>query len=39
MIFGEICKIFIFIEKRKIKEKEKGLYGLGPAHHEAGPTI
>jgi hypothetical protein len=39
MIFDEICKIFIFIEKRKIKEKEKDLYGLCPAHNKADPTI
>jgi hypothetical protein len=39
MIFDEICKIFIFIEKIKIKEKEKYLYGLCLAHNEADPTI
>jgi hypothetical protein len=31
MIFGEFCKIFVFIKKRKMKEKEKCLYGLSPA--------
>jgi hypothetical protein len=39
MIFGEFCKIFVFYKKkRKTKEKEKDLHGLGPAHNEAGPT-
>jgi hypothetical protein len=39
MIFGEFCKISLFIEKKKNKEKEKkGSYGLGPAHNKADPT-
>jgi hypothetical protein len=38
MIFDEFCKISVFIEKEKTKEKEKDLYGLGLAHNEAGPT-
>jgi hypothetical protein len=28
MIFGEICKIFVFYIKRKKKRKEKGLLGI-----------
>jgi hypothetical protein len=38
IIIFEFCKISIFIEKGKTKEKEKGLYGLGPSHNEADPT-
>ena len=38
MIFGEFYEISVFIEKRKTKEKEKGLSRFGPAHKEAGPT-
>ena len=38
MIFGEFCKILVFIKKRKTKEKEKDLHELGLAHNEAGPT-
>ena len=37
IIFFEFCKISVFIEKGKAKEKEKGLYGLGPSYDEAGP--
>jgi hypothetical protein len=38
MIFGGFCKISVFIEKEKMKEKEKGLHGRGLAHNEADPT-
>jgi hypothetical protein len=38
MIFSEICKIFVFIEKEINERKEKSLHGLGPTHSEAGPT-
>jgi len=38
IIFSEFCKISIFIKKRKTKENEKCLHGLGPAHNEASPT-
>jgi hypothetical protein len=34
MTFGEFCNISIFIEKeKKMKEKKKGLHGLGLAHN------
>jgi hypothetical protein len=38
MIFGEFCKISVFIEKREKRKKRERL-GLGPAHNEASPTI
>jgi hypothetical protein len=38
LIFSEFCKIFVFIEKEKSKEKEKFLHGLGPTHNKGGPT-
>jgi len=39
MIFSEFCKIFVFIEKRKMKEKIKVMHGFGLAHNKAGPTV
>ena len=38
MIFGEFCKISVFVEKDKNEKKEKGLHGLDPVHNEVGPT-
>jgi len=35
--FCEFCKISVFIEK--MKEKKKGLHGLGPAHNEGSLTV
>jgi hypothetical protein len=38
MNFGEFCKISLFIEKEKNKEKEKRLLWACPAHKKADPT-
>jgi hypothetical protein len=36
-IVAKFCKVSVFIEKRKTKEKKKSLYGFGSARNEAGP--
>jgi hypothetical protein len=38
MIFDQFYKIFVLYKKRKTKEKEKDLHGLGSADDKAGLT-